>query len=98
MSLVGPRPLLEEYLPLYNEKQRMRHNIRPGITGLAQVMGRNELEWEEKFELDVLYVQNISFALDCKILLMTFLKVFTREGINTPGVATARKFKGFIDR
>ena len=94
MSLVGPRPLLMEYLPLYNDFQYRRHEARPGITGWAQVMGRNALCWEEKFDLDIWYVDNSSFGLDLKILAMTVFKIFRPEGINQPGQATAEKFKG----
>jgi len=94
MSFVGPRPLLMEYLPLYNERQARRHNARPGITGWAQVNGRNAISWEEKFELDVWYVENWSFWLDIKILFMTVLKVFKSEGISQAGQATMTKFKG----
>ena len=94
MSLVGPRPLLPEYLPLYNEHQRKRHEVRPGITGWAQVNGRNAVSWERKFELDVWYVKNISFWLDLKILFLTIKKVFIREGISQKGQVTAERFKG----
>ena len=94
MSLVGPRPLLTEYLPLYNNFEYRRHEVRPGITGWAQVMGRNALCWEDKFDLDVWYVDNSSLALDIKILAMTILKILKREGISQPGQATAEKFKG----
>jgi lipopolysaccharide/colanic/teichoic acid biosynthesis glycosyltransferase len=94
MSLVGPRPLLMEYLPLYSPRQARRHEVRPGITGWAQINGRNALSWEEKFELDVWYVENQSLWLDIKILFLTVLKVFTREGINAPGSATAPFFTG----
>jgi len=94
MSLVGPRPLLMEYLPLYSEKQFRRHEVRPGITGLAQVNGRNTLSWEDKFKLDVWYVDNRSFWLDIKILFMTVKKVFIREGISASDHITAEKFKG----
>jgi lipopolysaccharide/colanic/teichoic acid biosynthesis glycosyltransferase len=94
MSLVGPRPLLVEYLPRYNEKQARRHNVRPGITGWAQVNGRNAISWEDKFELDVWYVDNQSFMLDLKILLLTIKKVFMREGISAEGEATMSKFRG----
>jgi len=83
MSIVGPRPLLPEYLPLYNEFQKQRHDVRPGITGYAQVNGRNAINWEKKFELDVYYVKNCSFVLDFCILLKTIKKVFVREGITT---------------
>lgn len=94
MSFVGPRPLLVEYLPLYNERQARRHEVRPGITGWAQVNGRNAISWEEKFELDVWYVENGSFWLDIKILFMTVLKVFKSEGISQDGQATMTKFSG----
>lgn len=94
MSLIGPRPLLVEYLPLYDKHQKRRHEVRPGITGWAQVNGRNTISWEEKFECDVWYVDNISFVLDCKILIMTVLKVLKSEGINEDGQATSGVFKG----
>lgn len=94
MSFVGPRPLLMEYLPLYNEHQARRHDVRPGITGWAQVNGRNAISWEEKFDYDVWYVDNQSFWLDIKILFMTVLKVFKSEGINQTGQATMTKFTG----
>ena len=94
MSLVGPRPLLVEYLPLYNERQALRHNVRPGITGWAQVNGRNNLSWQEKFELDVWYVENQSFWLDIKILFLTVYKVVKRSDINADGEATMSKFTG----
>ncbi len=94
MSLIGPRPLLVSYLPLYNKEQSRRHDVRPGITGWAQVNGRNAITWEKKFEYDVWYVDNMSFALDFKILLMTIKKVFKSEGINQAGQATAEAFKG----
>lgn len=94
MSLVGPRPLLVEYLPLYNDKQRRRHEVKPGITGWAQVNGRNAISWEEKFDLDVYYVDNISFALDLKIIFLTLSKVFQSKGISQQGAATMEKFKG----
>lgn len=94
MSLVGPRPLLVEYLLLYNSEQRRRHNVRPGITGWAQVNGRNALSWEEKFELDVWYVDNQSFWLDIKILFLTVKKVFLRDGISAEGEVTMSKFEG----
>jgi lipopolysaccharide/colanic/teichoic acid biosynthesis glycosyltransferase len=96
MSLVGPRPLLVEYLPLYNEQQRTRHNVMPGITGWAQVNGRNTVSWREKFELDTWYVKHTSFVLDIKILFMTVEKVVRSEGINAEGSATVEKFKGDI--
>jgi lipopolysaccharide/colanic/teichoic acid biosynthesis glycosyltransferase len=94
MSLVGPRPLLVEYLPLYNEHQKRRHEVKPGITGWAQVNGRNAISWQEKFDLDVWYVDHCSFSLDMKILWLTILKVFKREGINQAGQATVEKFNG----
>ena len=94
MSFVGPRPLLIEYLPLYNERQRKRHDVKPGITGLAQIMGRNALRWKEKFEYDVYYVENLSFWLDLKIILLTIWKVLKREGISQKGRATMEKFNG----
>lgn len=94
MSLVGPRPLLVQYLPLYNKEQARRHNVRPGITGWAQVNGRNAISWEQKFELDVWYVDNQSFLLDLKILLLTVKKVFVREGISADGHVTIEPFKG----
>jgi lipopolysaccharide/colanic/teichoic acid biosynthesis glycosyltransferase len=94
MSLVGPRPLLVEYLPLYSPHQARRHEIRPGITGWAQVNGRNTLSWEEKFNLDVWYVDNQSLWLDIKILFMTIKKVILRDGINGDGEATVSKFSG----
>lgn len=94
MSLVGPRPLLVEYLPLYSVEQARRHDVKPGITGWAQVNGRNAISWEEKFELDVWYVDNRSFLLDLKILFLTIKKVFVRDGISAEGVATMTKFTG----
>lgn len=94
MSLVGPRPLLMEYLPLYNERQLRRHDVRPGITGWAQVNGRNNLSWQTKFEFDVWYVENQSFFLDMKILLMTVKKVFFREGVTSDTHATSEPFEG----
>lgn len=94
MSLVGPRPLLMEYLPLYNAEQARRHEVRPGITGWAQVNGRNALSWEEKFRLDVWYVDNRSLGLDIKILWLTVRKVLLREGISAAGEATMPKFTG----
>ena len=94
MSFVGPRLLLPEYLPLYNDYQRQRHNVKPGITGWAQVNGRNAIDWNKRFEYDVFYVQNCSFVLDIKILLKTILKVFQREGISGEGMATMEHFKG----
>lgn len=94
MSLIGPRPLLVQYLPLYNERQARRHEVRPGITGWAQVNGRNAISWDQKFEFDVWYVDNISLWLDIKILFLTVKKVFIREGISQDGQATAEVFKG----
>lgn len=94
MSLVGPRPLLMEYLPLYTIKQARRHEVRPGITGWAQVNGRNAIEWEEKFALDVWYVDNQSLMLDIKILFKTISKVFSQDGINSSGHATMPFFSG----
>lgn len=94
MSLVGPRPLLPEYLPLYTPTQARRHEVRPGITGWAQVNGRNAISWEEKFRLDVWYVDNRSFWLDLRILWLTVLRVFQRHGINAEGDATMPKFTG----
>lgn len=94
MSLVGPRPLLMEYLPLYNSEQYRRHEVRPGITGWAQINGRNALSWEDKFKLDVWYVDNRSIWLDVKILARTIKKVTAREGINADGEATMTKFTG----
>jgi lipopolysaccharide/colanic/teichoic acid biosynthesis glycosyltransferase len=94
MSLVGPRPLLMQYLPLYSSEQARRHNVRPGITGWAQVNGRNALSWDDKFKLDVWYVDNRSLWLDIKILLMTVRKVFLRDGISATGEATMSAFTG----
>jgi lipopolysaccharide/colanic/teichoic acid biosynthesis glycosyltransferase len=94
MSLVGPRPLLMDYLPLYSERQMRRHDVKPGITGWAQVNGRNNLSWQEKFELDIWYVENQSFLLDMKILWLTVVKVFKREGISSQEHATSVRFEG----
>ena len=94
MSLVGPRPLLPKYLELYNDFQRRRNEVKPGITGWAQVNGRNSISWEKKFEYDVWYVDNVSFLLDIKILILTVLKVVKSEGINEQGQATSEEFKG----
>ena len=94
MSLVGPRPLLMQYLPLYNAEQMRRHDVLPGITGWAQINGRNNISWEEKFKLDLWYVDNHSFWLDIKILWLTFAKVFRREGVNMEGEATTKFFEG----
>jgi len=94
MSLVGPRPLLVQYLPRYNEEQRRRHDVRPGLTGWAQVNGRNNISWEEKFRYDVWYVDHVSILLDAKILLMTVGKILKREGISSEGSATMEEFMG----
>lgn len=94
MSLIGPRPLLPEYLPLYNKTQKKRHDVKPGITGWAQVNGRNAISWEEKFEYDVWYVNNLSVLTDLKIFFMTFSKVFKSEGVNREGEVSTTKFKG----
>jgi undecaprenyl phosphate N,N'-diacetylbacillosamine 1-phosphate transferase len=94
MSIIGPRPLLVQYLPLYSEKQRKRHQIRPGITGWAQVNGRNAISWEQKFNFDIWYVDNLSFILDLKIFFLTIKKVFIKEGISQEGQATMESFKG----
>ena len=94
MSLIGPRPLLPEYLPLYNDFQKKRHHIKPGITGWAQINGRNALEWEKKFKFDVWYVENMSFFLDLQIMFLTLKKVLKLEGVNREGEATNIAFKG----
>jgi lipopolysaccharide/colanic/teichoic acid biosynthesis glycosyltransferase len=94
MSLIGPRPLLVEYLPLYNDTQKRRHEVRPGITGWAQVNGRNAIGWKEKFELDVWYVDNMSLLLDCKIIIFTLMKVVKSEGVSQQGHVTMTKFQG----
>lgn len=94
MSLIGPRPLLMDYVPLYSEFQRRRHEVRPGITGWAQINGRNAISWKEKFELDVWYVDHLSFWLDVKIVLITLIKVFKAEGISGEGSVTMKKFDG----
>ena len=94
MAIVGPRPLLVKYLPLYNEEQHHRHDVRPGLTGYAQAYGRNTLTWEDKFRHDVYYVRNISFALDCKIIVHTILIVLMREGISSATCETMEEFKG----
>lgn len=94
MSIVGPRPLLVQYLPLYDEHQKHRHDVRPGLSGLAQVSGRNAISWEDKFDLDVEYVSNVSFLLDWKIIFLTLKKVFVREGINSETSVTMEPFKG----
>jgi sugar transferase EpsL len=98
MSLVGPRPLLVEYLPLYNARQARRHEVRPGLTGWAQVNGRNALSWDEKFDLDIWYVDNRSFLLDLRILLLTVKKVLLRHGITASNDATMPRFLGSSDR
>jgi len=98
MSIIGPRPLLIEYLPLYNERQKHRHDVRPGLSGLAQVNGRNAITWEEKFNYDLKYVENISFIIDCKIIVQTILKVIIRQGVNSSESVTMEKFKGEPDR
>jgi lipopolysaccharide/colanic/teichoic acid biosynthesis glycosyltransferase len=97
MSLVGPRPLLMQYLDRYTPEQARRHEVKPGITGWAQVNGRNTLPWEERFRMDLWYIENRSFALDIKILALTVLKTLRHEGINEPGEATAREFMGASD-
>jgi undecaprenyl phosphate N,N'-diacetylbacillosamine 1-phosphate transferase len=94
MSLIGPRPLLVDYLPLYNAEQRRRHEVRPGITGWAQVNGRNAISWNQKFAYDVWYVDNLSFWLDLKIIWLTVMKVFKREGISAEGHVTVERFQG----
>jgi undecaprenyl phosphate N,N'-diacetylbacillosamine 1-phosphate transferase len=94
MSFIGPRPLLEEYLPLYNEEQKKRHDVLPGITGLAQVKGRNAISWRKKFKYDVFYVKHLSFKLDLYILCQTVIKVLKKEGISQNGHATTEKFNG----
>ena len=94
MAIIGPRPLLPQYLPLYNETQKRRHNVRPGITGWAQVNGRNAISWTKKFELDVWYVDHLSFATDVKVFFSTFKKVFKSEGISADGHVTIEPFNG----
>lgn len=94
MSFIGPRPLLIEYLPLYSKAQKRRHNVRPGITGLAQVNGRNAISWREKFEFDIYYADNLSLILDIKIALKTIQKVIKKDGVNKDGMATTEKFNG----
>jgi len=94
MSFIGPRPLLVEYLDLYNKKQRRRHQVTPGITGLAQINGRNTLDWEDRFNLDVEYVDNLSFTLDIKIFFLTLLKVVKRDGVSSGSSVTMEKFQG----
>ena len=97
MSLIGPRPLLVEYLPLYSEQQKRRHKVKPGITGWAQVNGRNAISWEKKFDFDIWYVNNLSFELDVKILFLTVQKVFKSEGINSATAVTMEKFTGNLN-
>ena len=97
MSFVGPRPLLSKYIPLYNNRQMRRHEVRPGITGWSQVNGRNTLEWKERLEQDVWYVEHLSWFLDLKIIFLTFIKVIKREGINASDAATMKPFKGNIE-
>ncbi|MEH7461461.1 sugar transferase [Bacillus thuringiensis] len=94
MSIIGPRPLLVQYLPLYNEHQKRRHEVRPGLSGLAQVSGRNAISWEDKFNLDVEYIDNVSFIEDWKIILLTIKKVLVKEGINSETAATMEPFRG----
>ena len=94
LSLIGPRPLLVRYLPLYSERQHLRHSVRPGMTGWAQVHGRNTVSWQDKFEYDVWYAEHISFGLDVKIFFMTIIKVLKREGINSDTAATMEEFRG----
>lgn len=94
MALIGPRPLLVQYLPLYNDHQARRHEVRPGITGWAQINGRNAISWEEKFNLDVWYVDHVSFILDLKIIFLTIKKVFIKEGISADGHVTIEPFQG----
>lgn len=94
MSFIGPRPLLIEYLSLYNKRQKLRHSVRPGITGLAQVSGRNNISWAKKLELDSYYAQHLSFLLDVKIAFLTIKKVLKKEGINQDGMQTTQKFNG----
>ena len=94
MAIVGPRPLLVKYLPLYNEAQHHRHDVRPGLTGLAMANGRNSLTWKEKFDYDIEYVNNVSFLLDVKIILKTVKGVLKREGVTSPNSATVEEFKG----
>ncbi|MCR6587757.1 undecaprenyl phosphate N,N'-diacetylbacillosamine 1-phosphate transferase [Campylobacter insulaenigrae] len=95
MSFIGPRPLLVEYLPLYNNEQKKRHNVRPGITGWAQINGRNAISWEQKFKFDVEYVNKYSFLFDVKIFFMTIIKVLKRSGVNKEGTVTTDKFNGY---
>ncbi|MDT2819130.1 sugar transferase [Vagococcus lutrae] len=94
MSIVGPRPLLVKYLPLYNERQKKRHNVRPGLTGLAQINGRNAISWEDKFKYDIEYVDDLTFFMDVKIFIKTIKKVFVKEGITSSSSQTMEEFKG----
>ena len=94
MSLVGPRPLLADYIPLYSKEQIRRHEVLPGLTGWAQINGRNSITWEEKFKLDIFYIDNWSLKLDFKIFILTFYKLFKRDGINKEGMATTVRFNG----
>jgi len=94
MSIIGPRPLLKEYLLLYDENQRRRHEVKPGITGWAQVNGRNAISWAERFELDVWYADNLSFKVDMNVLWLTVLRLFKQEGIESEGLYTMEKFRG----
>jgi lipopolysaccharide/colanic/teichoic acid biosynthesis glycosyltransferase len=98
ISLIGPRPLLMEYLPLYSPEQARRHEVKPGITGWAQVNGRNTISWEKKFEYDVYYVDNVSFALDLKIFFMTIFKILKTEGVSAGKHATTEKFRGSLEK
>lgn len=98
MAILGPRPLLIQYLPLYNDQQKRRHEVRPGLSGLAQINGRNAISWEDKFNLDVQYVDNVSFIGDWKIIILTLNKVFVREGINSETAATMEVFQGSVEK
>ena len=95
MSFIGPRPLLIEYLPLYNDRQKLRHSVRPGITGLAQVSGRNNISWAKKLEFDSVYAENLSLMLDIKIAFLTVQKVLKKEGVSKDGMVTTEKFNGY---
>lgn len=94
LSFIGPRPLLTDYLPLYNNFQRRRHEVKPGITGWAQVNGRNELTWNERFKMDIWYIDNLSFSLDCKIVFLTLIKVINRKGVSSKNYVTMERFSG----